>query len=54
MAQDLNTSFLIGRLTRDVELSYTPTNNTALAKFAIASNEFQGTGKMNIQVSLIL
>lgn len=35
---DTNTVVLIGNLTRDPELAYTPSNNTALCKFAIANN----------------
>ena len=45
MANDINQVILIGRLTRDVELSYTPNNNTALARFGIACNEYRGQGK---------
>ena len=37
MAKDVNRVSLIGRLTRDPEMSYTKTN-TAVAKFAIANN----------------
>ena len=45
MATDLNNCVIIGRLTRDVELSYTSGNNTALAKFSIANNEFRGSNQ---------
>ena len=45
MATDLNNVTIIGRLTRDVELSYTPGNNTALAKFSIANNEYRGNNQ---------
>ena len=38
------------KLTRDVELTYTPTNNTALAKIGIAVSEYAGKGK-NDEVS---
>ena len=37
MASDLNKVIIIGRLTRDPELSYIP-SGTAVAKFSIASN----------------
>lgn len=36
----MNKVFLIGNLTRDVELAYTKKENTAVAKFAIAVNEY--------------
>lgn len=45
MATDINQVFLIGRLTKDVELSYTPGNNTALVKFSMANNEFRGNNQ---------
>lgn len=35
---DINSVTILGRLTMDTELSYTPSNNTALAKFSIAVN----------------
>lgn len=41
MAFDINSVLLVGRLTRDVDLSYLPNNNTPIAKFSIANN----TGK---------
>ena len=42
---DINALTIVGRLTKDVELSFTSNNNTALAKFSIAVNEFKGGGK---------
>lgn len=42
---DINKTIIVGRLTKDSELSYTPSNNTALAKFSIAVNEYAGKGK---------
>jgi single-strand DNA-binding protein len=41
MSYDINSFTMIGRLTRDPELSYTPQNNTAVCKFSVANN----TGK---------
>ena len=38
MGFDINNVILVGRLTRDPEFSYTPTNNTPLCKFSIANN----------------
>lgn len=38
----LNKVILIGRLTRDPELRYTPTNGTAVASFALAVDRFDG------------
>jgi len=35
----MNKVSLLGRLTKDPELSYTPTNNTALCKFSLAVNK---------------
>ena len=34
----MNKVILIGRLTKDVELRYTQTNNTAVASFSLAVN----------------
>ena len=42
MAYDINSVLIVGRLTRDVELSYTPTNNTPVAKFGLANNSGRG------------
>lgn len=46
MASDLNRVVLIGRLTKDPELKYTPAN-TAVASFSLANNRsyVQGTEK---------
>lgn len=42
----MNKVILIGRLTKDVELRYTQTNNTAVASFSIAVNrKFVKTGE---------
>lgn len=42
----MNKVVLIGRLTKDVELRYTQTNNTALASFSLAVNrKFVKTGE---------
>lgn len=38
----LNKVILIGRLTRDPELRYTPTNGTAVASFALAVDRMNG------------
>lgn len=43
MSKDLNNVILVGRLTRDTELRYTP-NGTAVASFALASSNQYGTG----------
>ena len=42
----MNKVILIGRLTKDVELRYTQTNNTAVASFSLAVNrKFVKTGE---------
>jgi single-strand DNA-binding protein len=38
MSYDINTITIVGRLTRDVELSYTSNTNTPVCKFSIANN----------------
>jgi single-strand DNA-binding protein len=43
MASDLNHVFLIGRLTRDADLKYTP-NGQAVSKFSIAVNRKKKDG----------
>jgi single-strand DNA-binding protein len=51
MAGDLNRVILIGRLTRDPELRYTP-SGTAVASFAIANNRtYAVSGEKKEQVS---
>jgi single-strand DNA-binding protein len=51
MAGDLNRVILIGRLTRDPELRYTP-SGTAVASFAIANNRsYAVAGEKKEQVS---
>lgn len=42
----MNKVILMGRLTKDPELTYTPTNNTAVCKFGLAVNrQFQKAGE---------
>jgi single-strand DNA-binding protein len=51
MASDLNRVILIGRLTRDPELRYTP-SGTAVASFSLANNRtYAVTGEKKDQVS---
>ena len=51
MASDLNRVVLIGRLTRDPEIRYTP-NGTAVASFSLAnSRSYAVTGEKKEQVS---
>ena len=51
MASDLNRVILIGRLTRDPELRYTP-SGTAVAGFSLANNRsYAVTGEKKDQVS---
>ena len=38
MGFDTNSVVIVGRLTKDPELSYTPSTNKAICKFSIASN----------------
>ena len=52
MATDINSVFLIGRLTRDPELSTLPNSNTSIAKFSLASNRvFNSSGEKKDQTS---
>lgn len=52
MATDINSVFLIGRLTRDPELSTLPNSNTSIAKFSLASNRvFNSAGEKKDQTS---
>ncbi len=41
----MNKCFFVGRTTRDIELRYTQANNTALAKFSIATDSGYGDNK---------
>lgn len=51
----MNKVILIGRLTKDVELRYTQTNNTAVASFSLAVNrKFVKTGEERQADFLIL
>jgi len=43
MSKDINRTILIGRLTRDTELRYTP-NGTAVASFSLANSYQFGSG----------
>jgi len=43
MSKDMNKTILIGRLTRDTELRYTP-NGTAVASFSLANSYQFGSG----------
>ena len=47
MAWDINEVILVGRLTRDPELSYT-NNQTPICKFSIASNRSSGNGQEEV------
>ena len=44
MAGDINRVFLIGRLTRDPEMSVLQKSNTSIAKFSLANNRVFVTG----------
>lgn len=41
----MNKCFFVGRTTRDIELRYTQVNNTAIAKFSIATDSGYGENK---------
>lgn len=41
----MNKCFFVGRTTRDIELRYTQSNNTAIAKFSIATDSGYGDNK---------
>ena len=41
----MNKCFFVGRTTRDIELRYTQANNTAVAKFSIATDSGYGENK---------
>lgn len=41
----MNKCFFVGRTTRDIELRYTQTNNTAIAKFSIATDSGYGDNR---------
>ncbi len=47
MAGNLNKVFLMGNLTRDIELKHTPSNNTAVANIGIAVNRKFRAGDEN-------
>ena len=47
MAGNLNKVFLMGNLTRDIELKHTPSNNTAVANIGIAVNRKYRVGDEN-------
>jgi len=47
MAFDINNLTIVGRLTKDPELSYTPSNNTPLCKFSIANNTSKNNEDVN-------
>jgi single-strand DNA-binding protein len=38
---DINSITIVGRLTRDPELTYTPSNNTPVCRFSIAVNGYR-------------
>ena len=44
MAGDINRVYLIGRLTRDPEMSVLPKSNTSVTKFSLANNRIFVTG----------
>ena len=50
MAQDINQVILVGRLTRDPELSYT-SNEMAICKFSIANNRFKRKDQQDDEVN---
>ena len=47
MAGNLNKVFLMGNLTRDIELKHTPSNNTAVANIGLAVNRQYKAGDEN-------
>ena len=52
MATDINKVFIIGRLTRDPELSTLPNSNTSIAKFSLACNRvYNSNGEKKDQTS---
>ncbi|HMA99901.1 MAG TPA: single-stranded DNA-binding protein [Spirochaetota bacterium] len=47
MALDINVVTVVGRLTRDPELSYTPQNQTPVCRFSVANNRGGQNNEVN-------